>query len=93
MHEYNDKINEIIPIEKKIRPFIVLTIYDEKLLVASVTSNGNNRHNIEVAPWSYAKTNDVVVITEIDKTFVYLSNKRTNKTFYIPCCIFDKYFN
>ena len=42
---------------------------------------------------SYAKTNDVVVITEIDKTFVYLNNKRANKTFYIPCCIFDKYFN
>lgn len=42
---------------------------------------------------SYAKTNDVVVITEIDKAFVYLNNKRTNKTFYIPCCIFDKYFN
>ena len=42
---------------------------------------------------SYAKTNDIVFITEIDKTFVYLSNKRTNKTFYIPCCIFDKYFN
>lgn len=42
---------------------------------------------------SYAKTNDVVVITEIDKTFVYLNNKRTNKTFYIPCYIFDKYFN
>ena len=42
---------------------------------------------------SYAKTNDIVVITEIDKTFVYLNNKRTNKTFHIPCCIFNKYFN
>ena len=42
---------------------------------------------------SYAKTNDVVVVTEIDKAFVYLKNKRTNKIFYIPCCIFNKYFN
>ena len=41
---------------------------------------------------SYAKINDMVVVTEIDKAFVYLKNKRTNKAFYIPCCIFDKYF-
>ena len=42
---------------------------------------------------SYAKTNDVVVVTDIDKAYVHVMNKRTNKKFLIPCCIFNNYFN
>lgn len=62
---YNDS-DEIIPVEKRIRPFIILGILGNKLLVVNVTSNGKNRHNIEVSPWSHARTNDLYLITVND---------------------------
>lgn len=62
---YNSS-DELYPTDKKIRPFVILGINGDELLVVSVTSNKKNRHNIEVAPWSYARINDLYLINTLD---------------------------
>lgn len=39
-----------------------------------------------------ARKGDVVTITYIDKVFITVINERTNKKFYLPKVIFNRYF-
>lgn len=58
---YNQS-NEIIPEEKKIRPYCVLDIIGDELLVVGLTTKEHGNFTYEISEGSYARINDLYLI-------------------------------
>lgn len=73
--------NEIVVDNKKIRPYIVLEVYEDMILAVAVTSNPNNHHNFEIGPWNYARVNDLYLIPKSDIQNIYNNKALSPKIF------------
>lgn len=58
--------DEFFPLEKQIRPYIVLKTYDNKFLAAPVTSNSSHFYNYDLTNGSYVAVNDLYIIKNLN---------------------------